>query len=86
MQTSLAGPTALHPQGAAAAPSATAEDSPEEIPPAPPVLTLHFCARKQHKPCAGMVYNVVGGRPDARPCECHCHEGQSTSNRKRSKW
>lgn len=86
MQTSLAGPPALHPGGSTTAASAEADGAVPDAPPAAPVLSLHFCAREQHKPCRGMVYNFVDGHPDARLCECHCHAGQSASQRKRSKW
>lgn len=57
---------------------------PETLEPEP-LLTANFCAKGNHGPCQGMVYELDGATPAARSCECLCHAGK-TVRRARNQW
>jgi hypothetical protein len=48
-------------------------------------LTANFCAKGNHGPCQGMVYELGGPSPAVRSCECKCHAGK-TVRRARNQW
>jgi hypothetical protein len=77
-----AGAAVLEPHETAAA----AEDllvAEAEVP--EPLLSANFCAKGNHGPCQGQVYNLAGVNASVEACECHCHKGK-TVRRQRNQW